>query len=316
MREALNSPALKWPEGGAPEERQEIVVPRRARRRGLPRSAPHLRVVTGDRALPDVLRDRDPSMIRQIFPWLATVADRYYRTEVEGVENLLDTASLIVSTHNGSYFTPDLYGLSVAFLRRFGFETPAFGLTHKIVFKFPGIGPVVRKFGGIPATPENASLALRHGFPLLVYPGGDLDALKPFSRRHEVTFGRRRGFIRMAIREQVPIVPVVSVGAHEVMMLITDGRGLARTIRFDKLARIKTVPISFGIPFGFGIAGLGSIPLPSKVRIRILPPIHLSEPRQAAENPERVERAYVHVRNQMQRALSDLASNRRLPVLG
>lgn len=316
MREFVNRPALEWADVEAPEERLERTKPRRARRRGAPRTAPHLRVVTGDRALPEVLRDRDPDMIREVFPWLATVSDHYYRTEVEGIENLLSTASLIVSTHNGSLFTPDMHGLSVAFLRRFGLETPGYGLTHKVVFKFPGIGAAVRKFGGIPATPENASLTLRNGFPLLVYPGGDLDALKPFSRRHEIMFGRRRGFIKLAIKEQVPIVPVVSVGAHEVMMLLTDGRSLARTLRFDKFLRIKTVPISLGFPFGLGLAGVGSIPLPSKVRIRILPPISLAEPRQAAENSERVERAFVYVKNQMQRALSDLAANRRLPVLG
>jgi 1-acyl-sn-glycerol-3-phosphate acyltransferase len=316
MREVVKRPALEWPEVEPREERRDATLPRRARRRGLLRTAPHLRVVTGDRALPDVLRGRDPRMIREVFPWLATVTDHYYRTEIEGAEHLLDTASLIASTHNGSIFMPDLLGLAVAFLRRFGLETPAYGLTHKIVFGFPGMGAAVSKFGGIAATSENASLTLRHGFPLLVCPGGDVDALKPYSRRHEIMFGRRRGFIRLAIREQVPIVPVVSVGAHEVMMLLTDGRRLARTMRFDKYLRVKTVPISLGVPFGLGIAGLGVIPLPSKVRIRILPAIHLSEPRQAAENPERVERAFVFVKDQMQRALNDLAANRRLPVLG
>jgi 1-acyl-sn-glycerol-3-phosphate acyltransferase len=316
MSEFVNRPALDLPEAWAPQPRREIAAPKRARRSFLPRVAPHLRVVAGDHELPKVLRDRDPAMIREIFPWLATVSDHYYRTDVEGAENLLDSASLIVSTHNGSVYTPDLYGLAVAYLRRFGLETPAFGLAHKVVFKFPGVGSFVRKFGGIPATPENASLALRHGFPLLVCPGGDVDALKPYSRRHEIMFGRRRGFVRLAIKEQVPIVPVVSVGAHEVMLLITDGRKLARTIRFDRLFRVKAVPISFGVPFGLGVAGLGAIPLPSKVRIRILPPIHLSEPRQAADQPDRVERAFVYVKDQMQRALNDLASNRRYPVFG
>lgn len=313
MRELVKRPALEWPDARPRQQRPEIVGPRRGRRRG---EAPHLRVVQGDRVLPEVLRARDPAMIREIFPWLATVSDRYYRTEIEGAENFLDGASLIVSTHNGGYFTPDLYGLAVAFLRRYGLETPGYGLSHKVVFRIPGFGSFVRKFGGIPATPENGSLVLRHGFPLFVCPGGDLDALKPYSRRHEITFGMRRGFIRLALKEQVPIVPVVSVGAHEVMMMITDGRKLARSLRMDKLFRIKSVPLSLGFPFGLGIAGVGAFPLPSKVRIRILPPIYLSEPRQAAEDPERVERCFSHVKDQMQRALTDLAANRRLPVIG
>jgi 1-acyl-sn-glycerol-3-phosphate acyltransferase len=266
--------------------------------------------------LPEVLGNRDPALIREVFPYLSMVSDRYYRTEVEGVENLSDKASLIVSTHNGGYFTPDLYGLAVAFLRRFGLETAGYGLTHKIVFKLPGFGAFLSKFGGIPATPENGSLVLRNGFPLLVCPGGDLDALKPYSRRHEISFGNRKGFVRLAIREQVPIIPVVSVGAHEVMMMITDGRKLAKAIRFDKLFRIKSVPLSFGFPFGLGIAGLAAIPLPSKIRIRVLPPIHLSETRRAADDADRVDRCFRHVKDQMQRALTDLAAHRALPVVG
>ncbi len=263
-----------------------------------------------------MLGKRDPAALREAYPWIAAVTDKYFRAEVEGVEHLSAEASLIVSTHNGGTAMPDLYSLFVAFSRRFGIDTPAYGMAHAALFQIPVFGPTLEKFGAIPASRQNASTVLREGFPLLICPGGDEDSLKPFSRRHEVNFGKRRGFIRLAIREQAPIVPIVSVGAHEVVFMLNDGRGLAKALRLDKIARVKTAPFSFGFPNGLSIAGLGSIPLPSKIKLRVLPPIFFNEPPSAADDSVTVERCYERVRQQMQLALSELASQRRLPVFG
>lgn len=278
--------------------------------------SPHLRLVTPDRALPEVLSHRDPELIREFFPWAAKLSDHYYRAEVDGVEHLSSGASMIVSTHNGSVATPDLYCLLVAFIRRFGLETPAYALAHKVALGLPVLGPMFSKLGGIPATPENGSQALRNGHPVLVFPGGDLDALKPYARRHEVVFGNRKGFVRLALRERVPIIPVVSVGAHEVVIMLNDGAKAAKALRFDKLFRLKTVPISLGFPFGLGIAGFGSVPLPSKIRLRVLNPITFDVPPSAVDDPEIVDRCFNEVRCQMQRALTDLATNRKMPLVG
>lgn len=263
-----------------------------------------------------MLRHRDPKAIREVFPYIAAMADHYFRSRVEGVEHLSDEGSLLVSTHNGGIAMPDLYCLFVAYFRHFGLETPVYGLAHSFALKIPGFGPTISKFGAIPASRENASLVLREGFPLLVCPGGDEDSLKPFARRHEIRFGRRRGFIRLAIKEQVPLVPVVSVGAHETMMVLNDGRRLARSLMLDRLFRIKSAPLTLSFPQGLGIAGLGSLPLPAKIRSRVLEPIFLHEPPSAANDPERVEACFEHVRDKMQAALSQLATRRKRVFFG
>lgn len=266
--------------------------------------------------LPELLRKRDPDLARRIYPFLAWMVDHYYRAEVDGIEHLSDSRFLGVATHNGSLYTPDFYCLLVAFWRRFGLETPGYGLMHKAAFKIPLLGSLLTRLGALPACQENGSIALRAGFPVLVCPGGDLDALKPFARRHRITFGGRRGFVRLALREQAPIVPVVSVGAHETLFILNDGRRFAELIGFSRFLRIKTVPFSFGFPFGFGIAGVGTIPLPSKIRLKVLPRIELAEPASAADDPEAVERCFRHVRDTMQRGLDELASRRRRVLLG
>jgi len=263
-----------------------------------------------------VLQERDPDFMRRFFPVAAWISDNYYRAEVEGVEHLSDRASLLVSTHNGGMATPDIYCLAVAFMRRFGLEAPLYSLAHKMAFLIPGFSTFTRKSGAVMATPENAKIILDADFPILLCPGGDVDSLKPFSRRHKITFNNRMGFIRTAIRHQVPIVPVVSVGAHEVIFVLNDGRGLARLIRFDKIFRIKTIPMSFSFPWGFTLGALGSIPLPSKIKIRVLPPMEFNEPASAAEDPVVLQRCYKYVCGAMQQALDEMAAQRRWPVIG
>jgi len=254
--------------------------------------------------------------VRQIYPALAWMVDHYYRAEVEGIEHLSDRRFLGVATHNGGMFTPDLYCLLVAFWRRFGLETPGYGMMHKAAFKVPLLGSLLTRLGALPASQENGRVVLDAGFPLMVCPGGDLDALKPFRDRHRITFGERRGFISLAIRQEVPIVPVISVGAHETLLILNDGRRLAASLGIARLLRIKTIPLALAFPIGLSIAGVGGIPLPSKIRLQILPPIELAESPASADDPAVVERCFCHVRDRMQRALDELAARRRHLLLG
>lgn len=272
--------------------------------------------IPGTVPLPPLLRRRDPAVIRKVFRVYSTISDVYYRGEVEGIEHVRTGPSLLVSTHNGSVAMPDLIALWVAFWRRHGTETPGYGLAHKAALGIPGVGALLEKMGAVPASPENAATVLESGFPLAICPGGDIDALKPFSQRHRIMFGNRRGFIRMALRHQVPIVPVVSVGAHETQFILNDGRQLAEVSGFSRYLRIKTVPLSLSFPFGLTVAGIPSIPLPTKVKVRVLEPIELWEPSWAVESDAAVERCFEHVRSTMQRGLDDLASRRKWPFFG
>lgn len=277
---------------------------------------PYLRLVKPLRRLPDILAKRDPQIIRKVFPYLAKLADHYYRANVRGMENMSDEAALVVSTHNGSINFPDLYCTMVAFWRRFGLETPAYGLMHKLAFKIPVMGDLLTKMGALPASRKNGEQVLDAGCPLLVCPGGDEDALKPYKKRHHISFGKRRGFVRLAIRKQVPIIPVISVGAHETIFILNDGTRLAKMLKVDKLLRVKSVPLSLSFPFGLTIAGLMSIPLPSKITVQVLEPIHLNVPAEAENDPDIVEQCFEKVRSKMQTSLSTLSAERKWPLFG
>src|SRR5207302_8154706 len=91
----------------------------------------------------------------------------------------------------------------------------------------------LRRFGTVAASPSNAKEALDSGAALLVYPGGDYDVHRRTWLGNRVDFGGRKGFIRLALEQGVPIVPVVSVGGQETALFLTRGEGLARMLWLD-----------------------------------------------------------------------------------
>jgi 1-acyl-sn-glycerol-3-phosphate acyltransferase len=155
------------------------------------------------------------------------------------------------------------------------------------VLSMPGLG-MLRKYGTVAATPQNAEGALDAGAALLVYPGGDYEVHRPTWESALVDFGGRRGFIRLAKANGVPLVPVVAIGGQETALFLSRGEGIARLLGLDRM--------------------LGHIPLPAKITIQVLEPIDVSD--------MDVDEAYELVLGRMQTALTALDDERRLPLLG
>ncbi len=209
--------------------------------------------------------------------------------------------------------TPDTVVFTLAFSTYFGVERAFYQLAHNLVLSMPGLG-FLRKFGTVAASPANARKALDAEAALLVYPGGDYEVHRPSWQRNRVDFGGRKGFIRLAIEQDMPIVPVVSIGGQETALFLTRGERLARLLMLDKLFRLKVLPISLSLPW-ISTSGdmMGHIPLPAKITIETLPPINVREEFGPEPDPSEV---YDHLTRIMQDTLDALATERRLPVLG
>ena len=260
------------------------------------------------------LDERDPDFIRERLPLMWLAATVWYRGEVRGLGNIPDEGPvLLVGNHSGGNMIPDTLLFTLAFTTFFGVERRFYQLAHNLVLALPGLGSL-RKFGTVAASPSNARTALESGAALLVYPGGDYEAHRPSWERNRVDFGGRKGFIRLALEQDVPIVPVVSVGGQETALFLSRGERLARLLWLDRLFRLKVLPISIALPWGLNVGDmLGHIPLPAKLTIETLPAIDLRE--EFGPDPD-VDDVYDHVIRLMQDTLDALASERRLPVLG
>jgi len=260
------------------------------------------------------LDERDPDYIRESLPGLWLLATLWFRADVRGLDNIPEHGPvLLVGNHSGGNMTPDTTVFTLAFNTYFGVERRFFQLAHNLVLAMPGLG-YLRKYGTVAASPENADKALASGAALLVYPGGDYEVHRPSWQSGRVDFGRRKGFIRLALSKDVPIVPVVSIGGQETALFLSRGEWLSRLLRLDKLFRLKVLPISLALPWGINVGDmLGHLPLPAKITIQVLPPIHLR--REFGRDPD-LDEVYDEIIRRMQRTLDALAAERRLPVLG
>jgi len=260
------------------------------------------------------LDDRDPDYVRDNLPWLWLLASIYFRGEVRGLGHIPETGPvLLVGNHSGGNMTPDTGVFTLAFAGHFGVERPFYQLAHNLVVTWPGLG-VLRKSGAIAASPRNARRALESGAALLVYPGGDHEVHRPSWESSRIDFDRREGFLRLALELDVPLVPVVAIGGQETCLFLSRGESLARTLKLDKMFRLKVLPISLALPWGLNIGDFfGHIPLPAKITIEVLPPISLRQ--EFGLEPD-IDIVYQHVTRTMQDTLDVLASERRLPILG
>src|SRR5919199_841968 len=146
-----------------------------------------------------------------------------------------------------------------------GVERRFYQLAHNLVLSMPGLG-FLRKYGTVAASPQNAELALDQGAALLVYPGGDYEVHRPSWETAKVDFGRRKGWIRLALDKDVPIVPVVSLGGQETALFLSRGEWLSKLLRLDRMFRLKVLPISLALPWGLNVGDMMShIPLPAKI---------------------------------------------------
>ncbi len=266
------------------------------------------------KALTADLDDRDPDYIRANLPslWLATSI--WFRGEVRNLGNIPeDRPVLLVGNHSGGNLTPDTHLFTLAFYAYFGVERAFYQLAHNLVLASP-FGPILRRYGTVAASHEHAQEALRQGAALLVYPGGDWEVHRSILERDKVDFNGRRGFVRLALNEGVPIVPVVSAGGQETAIFLSRGDWLARLLQLDKSLRLKVLPISLAPPWGLNIGDFfGHLPLPAKLTVEVLPPIELEE--QFGPDPD-VDEIYEHVTRTMQETLDALYAERRFPVIG
>ena len=260
------------------------------------------------------LDDRDPDYLREQLPGLWVLASFYFRADVRGLDRIpTEGPVLLVGNHSGGNVTPDTMVFTLAFAAHFGVERHLHPLVHNLVLALP-LPWNLRKAGCVAASPENARLALKRDAAVLVYPGGDWEVHRPSWQQDKVDFHGRNGFVKTALQEDVPIVPLVAVGGQETAVFLSRGERVARALQLDKLFRLKVLPISLSIPWGLNVGDMfGHWPLPAKITVEAMEPINLRE--RFGDDPD-VDEVYEHVTGVMQEKLDQLSAERRLPLVG
>jgi 1-acyl-sn-glycerol-3-phosphate acyltransferase len=257
---------------------------------------------------------RDPQFIQQLMPVWEWFYRYYFRVQTQGWEQIPPEGQLLfVGSHNGGLATPDLPMFLYDWFRRFGYERTVYGLTHAKVWQVsPWMADLAAKAGAIPFYGRNALAVLQEGASVLVYPGGGDDAFRPYRLRDRIYFKQRTGFIRLALWHQLPIVPFISWGAHDTLMVLGDCYDQAKQVHQMGLPWLfgldpEVFPVYFGLPWGVAIGPLPNIPWPAQIHTRICQPIVFERYGYAASRDRAyVQTCYDQVVETMQQELDDL----------
>jgi 1-acyl-sn-glycerol-3-phosphate acyltransferase len=268
------------------------------------------RLATEHAAAPFV---RDPDQVARWVPRIKR-ATSYFSPEVRHVERVpREGPALVVAIHSCSFYMPDAWVVGAALAEWRGTAAPVFTLIYDLLLAIPGYGPFLRRVGALPADEGAAGDALATGGAVLVFPGGDYDACRPWRDRDRIEFGGRTGFVRLALRTGVPVVPAVAHGAHHGTVVLARGEPVARLLQLSGV-RVKVLPVMLG-PLGPSVV-LAAPPLPAQITVEFLPPFDWRRlGPSAADDPATVTACYEQVRTAMQATMDRLAAERPHPVV-
>lgn len=263
------------------------------------------------------LSDRDPEFVALVIELVERLGRSYFRCQCHGVQSIPERGPvLLVGNHNGAVMPTDTLLTVAAIWKRFGPDRPVHVLSHDLLWADPVGRRLASKFGMLRAHPDSATMALRAGHIVLDYPGSDLDGFRPFRRRNRIELAGRKGFLRVALREQAAVVPVVSVGTHEQLIVLTDGRRVARMAGLKRWIRSEGFPVVLAAPWGLTLGFFPYLPLPAQTTIQIGSPMpwgHLG-PADAGAEPV-LAQCYEQIRAVMQEMLDELSRDR-VPWVG
>jgi 1-acyl-sn-glycerol-3-phosphate acyltransferase len=244
--------------------------------------------------------ERARALLRRLF---GPIYHNWFRAEWEGLEKVpLQGGALLIANHAGALPADApviMHGIEEELGRA------VYGLGDYFFRSIPLVGTAWSRGGGVPAHPDNAYRLLRDQQQLvLVFPEGTKGTGKPYSQRYRLRRFGRGGFVEIAMRAGVPVVPITVVGSEEAMPILAKAPGLA------KLLRVPYVPLTANMLLlgPMGVFGY----LPAKFKLRVLDPVHFNvSPDQERYPRSRVFEEAEAIRQRMQASLYDMLRQRR-----
>ncbi len=196
-----------------------------------------------------------PRFVELVERYLEPVVRACHRPTLEGTEHLPeDRPYLLVANHSAGLGIAEILSFLALYLKQVGAERPLAGFALPLGFHLAPLSTLLRGIGAIPSTYAAAEQTLATGVPILVFPGGDHETLRPVWQAHRVDFGGRRGFLRIAKQAGVPIVPMGIRGSHFTAPILMRSKLLALALVLPRLMGQKRWGISL-----LGVLGSAAI---------------------------------------------------------
>src|ERR1700723_2340610 len=233
----------------------------------------------------------------------APLYKHWFRVEWDGLEKIPKTGgALLVANHAGAIPSDApviMHGIEEELGR------PVYGLADYFFRTVPVIGTLWARSGGVSARPANAYRLLKDQQQLaLVFPEGTKGTSKSFTDRYQLRRFGRGGFVEIAMRAGVPVVPIAVIGSEEAMPI---------------LFRLPTVAKALGLPYFpvtanlLAMGPLGIVmPFPAKIKLRVLDPVEFDVPAdQERYSKSRIMEEAEHIRSRLQESVYDMLRDRR-----
>ena len=222
---------------------------------------------------PDSLDNRDPAAIERLLAKIDPLLERFYQPSVRGLARIPEGPALYVENHNAGLLMPDAWAVASAIFHQVGLDALPYALAHDLALRPAAMNRALCPLGAVRANKDTASRIFAAGHKALVFPGGDLEVLRPFAKRDQIVFGPRRGYIKLALRSGVPIVPIVTAGAHSGFVVLDDGQKLARALGLPQWARVNVCPTVLSFPWGLTLGFPPPyVPMPTRMYSEVLAP--------------------------------------------
>jgi 1-acyl-sn-glycerol-3-phosphate acyltransferase len=245
----------------------------------------------------------DPVVADAVWHLLNYLYFDYFKVEVEGIEHLPATGpALLVANHGGAAIPYDGMLLGITVANEAAVPRRVRVTATELFNMVPVLAPLFRKSGGIYAAREDVEHVLSAGGLVGVFPEGEKGFMKPVWNAYEVQRFGRGGFVSIAERLGVPVVPVAIVGSEEVHPAITVSSRLGALVRaFLPDQRVEAVAVA-----------LNPIPLPVRWQIRFHRPVMPVRPGEAPDTLDMLARADM-IRRLIQASLDEMLARRATP---
>jgi 1-acyl-sn-glycerol-3-phosphate acyltransferase len=244
--------------------------------------------------------ERMRALVRALYE---PIYSKWFRVEWEGLEKIpTEGGALMVANHAGAIPSDApviMHGIEKEL------ERPVYGMADYFFRTVPVVGTLWARAGGVSARPANAYRLLKEQKQLaLVFPEGTKGPSKSFTDRYQLRRFGRGGFVEIAMRAGVPVIPIAVIGSEEAMPVV---------FRLPSLAKALGVPY---VPITANLLTMGPLgvvmPFPAKFKLRVLDPIHFDvPPDQERYSKSRVMEEAERIRSLLQESVYDMLRDRR-----
>jgi 1-acyl-sn-glycerol-3-phosphate acyltransferase len=244
--------------------------------------------------------ERTRALARAIYD---PIYSKWFRTDWDGLEKIPDEGgALLVANHAGA-IPSDAPVIMHGIEKELG--RPVYGLADYFFRTIPVVGTLWARSGGVSARPANAYRLLKEQQQLaLVFPEGTKGPSKSYTDRYQLRRFGRGGFVEIAMRAGVPVIPIAVVGSEEAMPVVFRLPTLAKALG------VPYVPVTANL-LAFGPLGV-VLPFPAKFKLRVLDPVHFDvPPDQDRYSKSRIMEESEQIRTQLQEVVYDMLRDRR-----